>query len=280
MAEINDLNVTDASNTARFPELMAASEVNNSARALEGIMARWHKDTNGSLVSTGAADVFALAANRTISSYTDGLSFTFEVATANTGAATLNVDAVGAQAIVWPDGTALSSGDMPAEAKVTVRYDSGNTRWLLCTVSVPPGGSTKEFIVYVAVQPAVGFPYTAFTGSGTFTLAVLPSADGALFLFHVPNDFSSLTDAVVVTIPDATETVQWDVLTEFGADDELHTANTDSITNATESVTVNKIEELDVSAALTSIAAGDYVGLAFASDTSDIRPFLLRIRYS
>lgn len=196
MAEINDLNVTDASNTARQPEGMAASAVNDGVRALEGMLARHHKDNNGSLVSTGAANVFALAANQTISAYYDGLTFTFEAATANTAAATMNVDAVGAQAIVWPNGTALSSGDIPAEAKVTIRYDLGNTRWLLCTLSVPPRvivqgadiASASPLVLgtdggYFDVTGTTGFSsITAVAGTGQFVLqfdGTLTMTDGA-----------------------------------------------------------------------------------------------------
>ncbi len=136
MAEINDLNVTDASNTARFPESMAPSNVNNSARALEGILARWHKDINGSLVAGGTADALTLSANQTISAYYDGLNLGFEVALANTGAATLNVDSVGAKSIV-KDGnsTALAAGDLVAGRKVWVVFDSASDVWQMVTAT-------------------------------------------------------------------------------------------------------------------------------------------------
>ncbi len=157
MAEINDLNVTDASNDARMPEGQAPSTVNNGVRALEGLLARGFKDAlEGDKASTGSANVFAVAANRTISAYYDGLTLTFEATTANTSTATLNVDAVGAKAIVWPDGTALRSGDIPAEAKVTVRYDLGNTRWLLCTVSVAPSVTEEGTWTPVATFATAG----------------------------------------------------------------------------------------------------------------------------
>jgi len=138
MAEINDLSTTAASNVARFPENQAPSTVNNGARDLEAILARWHKDSNGSLASTGSANAYVVAANQTLSAYYDGLTLTFQANFGNTGAATLNVDSVGAQAIVWPNGTALVSGDIPSGAKVTVRYESGNTRWQLCSITKPP----------------------------------------------------------------------------------------------------------------------------------------------
>jgi hypothetical protein len=129
MAEINDLTIVDASNIARFPELQAPSTVNNGARALEGMVARWHRDTNGSKASTGSANAYVFAADQTLSAYYDGLTITFDANFTNTGAATLNVDAVSADAIVWPDGTALVSGDIASGAKVTVRHDG--TSWQL-----------------------------------------------------------------------------------------------------------------------------------------------------
>jgi len=144
MAEINDLNVTDASNTARWPEGMAPSAVNNAGRADEGLLARWHKDINGSLVTTGSANAYVLAANRTISAYYDGLSFTFEANFAITGAATLNVDAVGAQSIVMPDQTTLVTGDIVSGQKCKVVYDLDNTNWILMS---PPAAvvTTQNF---------------------------------------------------------------------------------------------------------------------------------------
>lgn len=126
MAEINDLNVTDASNTARFPENQLPSTVNNGARALEGIIARWDKDTNGSITPGGTADVITIAANQTLSAYYDGLVIAFEAAGTNTGAVTVNVDALGDKAIVKPDGSAMAAGDIVSGSKVIIIYDGTN----------------------------------------------------------------------------------------------------------------------------------------------------------
>jgi len=62
MSEINDLTVTDASNTARFPEGMRVNAINDSARELEGLIARWYKDTNGSVAVAGT-DTFTATIN-------------------------------------------------------------------------------------------------------------------------------------------------------------------------------------------------------------------------
>lgn len=134
MAEVNDLNVTDASNTARFPENMAPSAVNNGARALEGLLARWHKDTNGSLSTAGSSNAYTIASpNRTISAYYDGLMLCFEASFSNTGAATLNVNGVGAATIKKHHDQDLASGDIESGGKYLVVYDSGDATWQLLT---------------------------------------------------------------------------------------------------------------------------------------------------
>lgn len=125
-AEVNDLNITDASNTARFPEGMAPSQVNNAARALEGILARWFKDQNGSLDTGGSADTYTLAANQTLSAYYEGLKLTFEVTATNTGPSTLNVDSLGAKTIMKYGGVELEANDIGAGEMVTVVYDGTN----------------------------------------------------------------------------------------------------------------------------------------------------------
>lgn len=125
-AEVNDLSTTDASNTARWPEAMAPSAVNNAARATEGILARWYRDWNGSAVTGGSANTYTLSANQTLSAYFDGLKLTFEVTPTNSGASTLNVDGIGAKSIVKYGATAVEAGDLNGGQKYTVVYDGTN----------------------------------------------------------------------------------------------------------------------------------------------------------
>lgn len=131
MAEINDLNVTDASNTARFPENQSPSSLNDGARALEGIVARWHKDINGSVAVAGTNTYTATINADTGLTLYDGFMFCGDFANANTGAATINLTpdggtALGAKAIKKHGGTDLASGDIAAGAKVLMLYDGTN----------------------------------------------------------------------------------------------------------------------------------------------------------
>jgi hypothetical protein len=135
MAEINDLTATDASNTARFPEGMRVNAVNDSARALEGLIARWYKDTNGSVAVAGT-DTFTATINAdTGFSLYDGFVFMGDFANANTGAATINLtpdggSALGAKAIKKGGSAALASGDIPAGGKILMVYDGTNFQML------------------------------------------------------------------------------------------------------------------------------------------------------
>ena len=156
MAEINDFNVTDASNTARWPEGMAPSAVNNAGRADEGILARWHKDTNGSVASTGSANAYVFAANQTLSAYYDGLEIVFDANFTNTGAATLNVDAVSAASIVLQNGDALEGGEILSGMKAHVLYDG--TNWQLLNPvrqAVVYDQNDNELVKYTTTASAV-----------------------------------------------------------------------------------------------------------------------------
>ena len=132
-AEIGDLDTTDANNTARFPENQAPSTLNDGARALEGLTARWHRDWQGSVVAYGSADAVRVTANRTISSLTDGLQFAFEATATNTGATTLQIGSLAAKSLNKAHDQALSAGDLEAGLKVVVVYNADDDTFQMLT---------------------------------------------------------------------------------------------------------------------------------------------------
>ena len=151
MAEITDLEIVDASNTARMPENQAPSTVNNGVRALEGLLARGFQDAlEGDKNSTGSSNTYAVAANRTISAYYDGMRIGFHANFANTGAATLNVDAVGAKAIVKNHDIALASGDIEANQYVDVVFSASDDAFQMVSqlgnAAVAPDPSPDDLI--------------------------------------------------------------------------------------------------------------------------------------
>ena len=140
MAEINDLSTTDASNTARFPENMNPGAVNDGARALEGILARYYKDTNGSVTTAGTSTAYTATANQTLSAYYDGLLLVLDFHVASGASPTLNVDSLGARNLQFHDGTAVAANDIPAGAKVLVVYDG--TQFQVLSPAPPASGAT------------------------------------------------------------------------------------------------------------------------------------------
>ncbi len=125
-AEIEDLDVVDAANTGRFPENQAPSSLNNGARALEAILARFYNDLGCRTPTAGSGVTYTLAASRAITSYYDGLLLCFDASFQNTGGSvTLNVDSNGAQS-VRRNGASLVAGNIELGQKVLVVYDGTN----------------------------------------------------------------------------------------------------------------------------------------------------------
>jgi hypothetical protein len=159
MAEIKDLSTTDASNTTRFAENQAPSSVNDGARALEGMIARHDKDTvEGNVDSTGSANAYVVAANRTITAYYDGMRQCFHANFANTGAATLNIDSVGAKTIKKNHDQDLASGDIEQHQFVEVVYSASDDTFQMLSPSANAVAAASEStagVVELATQAEV-----------------------------------------------------------------------------------------------------------------------------
>lgn len=129
MADINDLSVTDASNTTRWSEGMARATVNNSARALEGILARWHKDNNGSLATGGTSTAITVTLNQSsIAAWYDGLTFAARITTTCGATPTINPTgsgALGAKSLYWAgSGVQLAANDLTSTAVAWFMYEA------------------------------------------------------------------------------------------------------------------------------------------------------------
>lgn len=129
MAEISDLAVLDASNTARFPEGQNATTLNDGARALEGILARWFRDISGVTITGGTATAYTVTTNRAITSLDAGIVLVVRAHIANTGSATLAVNGLAAKPLVRQDGTSLVAGDVLVNQPLYIIYNASTDKF-------------------------------------------------------------------------------------------------------------------------------------------------------
>ncbi len=106
-----------------WPEGQAPSTVNDCAREVMAAVSRWFDDTKGELVTGGTGNAYTLATNNANAALADQGMLVFRCNRANTGAATLNVDTLGAKAIELGNG-ALAAGMLQADVIYTVVYNA------------------------------------------------------------------------------------------------------------------------------------------------------------
>jgi len=129
MAEISDLNVLDANNTARFPDSMTIMSVNDSARALEGILARWFRDISGVTLTGGTATGYTITSSRSITSLDAGIVLVVRSHVANSGQATLSLNGMTAKPLVRQDGSDLVVGDVLVNQPLWIIYNASTDKF-------------------------------------------------------------------------------------------------------------------------------------------------------
>jgi hypothetical protein len=184
MAEIAStvFSQTDASNTGALPGLSGASppsQIDNSIRALMGATKREHDWRNYSVTSTGSANAYVLTYSVAPDAYYTGQRFAFKTNFAVTGAATVNVNSLGAKTIkkiVSGASTDLSSGDIASGDYIDLVYDGTNFVWVNKGTATPVSNASDS------VAGIVELATTAEVLTGTATdRAVTPDALAALW---------------------------------------------------------------------------------------------------
>jgi hypothetical protein len=74
----------------------------------------------------GNNDTYVITLSKAPTSYTTGMIIIFKANTANTGAASINVNGLGAKTIVKRVSTTLANGDIPSQAFCLLIYDGAN----------------------------------------------------------------------------------------------------------------------------------------------------------
>lgn len=123
----------------------------------------------GYAVTTGSANTYVAALIPAPTAYTDGMGIVVKINAANTGAATVNVNGLGAKAIVDSKGNALVAGKLRLNGTYSLKYNSTSGNFIL-------QGEGGEYGTAGATQVLSGF--TVGTDSGLVS-GTIPSKSAA-----------------------------------------------------------------------------------------------------
>lgn len=175
MAEISDLASLDASNTARFPEGQIIPSLNDGARALEGILARWSKDTSAVTATQGNGSAYQMLTQRAVPALTAGMVFMFRAHVACLAGPTFQLNALTAKPLKRQGGAALVAGDILVNQIVMAVYNSATDTFECLGLGTPSrltGTATFAAATTVAVtgltQPDTSY-FIDIEPNGNFT---------------------------------------------------------------------------------------------------------------
>lgn len=161
-----------------FKEGMLPGGVNDSAREVMAAVKRYINDTAGANATTGSGGDYVLTADQSgITAYTDGLVFMFRANHTNSGAATLDVNAIGEKDIKKNHSEDLDAGDIQQNQLVLVAYQSTDDVFEM--LSSPGTGFAGEVVTGdTAIENSDGGKiYFCDTSSNDITLTLPDLAD-------------------------------------------------------------------------------------------------------
>lgn len=132
----------------------------------------------------GANDTYVITLSPAPTAYTTGMKISFKANTINTGAATLNVNSLGAKTIVKGVNTTLADGDIAAGMFCTVIYDGTN---FVLQNPVVPAISITDLSNYAANTLETNVTWN------TFQVPMYYSSAGVVPGWHISGMASSLT---------------------------------------------------------------------------------------
>ena len=147
-------------------------------------------------VDAEASDSYAITLSPAITAYADGQEFTFKANTLNTGAASLNVNGLGAKTIKKNHDQDLVTGDVEAGSILEVSYD-GTVFQLLSTTAATPATGDMEASTY---DPAgIEEQLAGLTATQTFTNKRINKRTITITSSATPTPAGDTTDIFTIT---------------------------------------------------------------------------------
>lgn len=101
-------------------------------------------------VDSGTANAVEITLTDPRTDYQDGDQITWKATNTNTGATTIDIDTVGAVALVGADGTPLGAGDVATGLYYTAIFDLTNNRWQMLGASAAALAAADDRVTWAA----------------------------------------------------------------------------------------------------------------------------------
>lgn len=135
----------------------------------------WLDQLLGAITTAGGTTAYTLTTSSGLDAYVSGMAFNIRINATNTGASTLNVDGLGAKAIVTNANAALIAGDLQSGSYYRVSYDGTSFRVVdFVAQQVQPLDATLTALAALSWSSGRQFPI--FTAADTITLGTITSA--------------------------------------------------------------------------------------------------------
>ena len=129
----------------------------------------------GAITTTGSSNAYVLTTGLSLAAYVAGQSFDIKASFSNSGAATINVDAIGAKSITKNGTTALASGDIVSGNIYRISYDGTQFQLVGTTGTGVYQPLDATLTALAALSWSSGSPVVQFTAADTVSLTLTPS---------------------------------------------------------------------------------------------------------
>ena len=187
-----------------------------------------------------ASDTYAITLPKAPAAYVAGQQFAFKANTANTGAATLNVNGLGAKTIKKRTGVDLADNDIKSGSIVEVRYDGTYFQMVSMLGNAPAGSGDMTAAVY---DP------TAVTGDAFDMANMVEAADAKVLTAAERTILGNTSGANTGDEVDANATTK-------GIVELATTAEVDTGTDATRAITPDALNGASPAVATTNMTEG------------------------
>lgn len=146
------------------------------------------------LVDTGSADAYVVTFLSPLvpASYTDGMAIVFKATNTNTGASTINVNALGVKSIKRFDGTALQAGDISTGNPFEIRYNS----------------TAGCFYLTAALSYVTQYSTAAAASASAASASATAAATSATSAINAPGTSATSTTSVAIATGSKSFTIQ------------------------------------------------------------------------